>query len=45
MLVKLDKDVYAGGLLALVGSAFAWGPTPTRWAPVPAWGLVTSLWF
>ena len=22
-----DKDVYAGGLLALVGSAFAWGAT------------------
>jgi len=25
MSVELDKDVYAGGVLALVGSAFAWG--------------------
>ena len=27
MSVVLDKDVYAGGLLTLVGSAFAWGAT------------------
>jgi hypothetical protein len=25
--LKLDKDVYAGGLLALLGSVFAWGAT------------------
>jgi len=27
MSVERDKDVYAGALLALVGSAFAWGAT------------------
>lgn len=27
MRIQHDRDVYAGGLLALVGSAFAWGST------------------